>query len=220
MVDLGVLHALLALRVVEELEHFVERGLRIVENVGERLSVTIREELLSGDQLRLLHGIRHAKIARGDIVGAKIVGASPTLCIPQRAGLPRSRLLREGPDRGPVWDLRVGGRGSCGPWSEPRAGRRAPPPATRRRPGAPKLARHMGDVAAWICMTLATKGEVMARTSALQLSWNSTSAPTGKGTEARPGHAGRKLIFPGVCAVRSVRPTKQSVPTDRVRSCG
>lgn len=30
-----------------------------------------------------------------------------------------------------------------------------------------ELARHMGDVAAWTCMTLATKGEVMARTSAL-----------------------------------------------------
>jgi hypothetical protein len=47
MVDLGVLHPVLALGIVEELEHLVEGGARIVDDVGERLSVTIREELLS-----------------------------------------------------------------------------------------------------------------------------------------------------------------------------
>ncbi len=64
MVDFGVLHPLLTSRIVEELEHLVERGVRIVEDVGERLSMTIREELLSRDQHGRLHGLSAFIICR------------------------------------------------------------------------------------------------------------------------------------------------------------
>jgi hypothetical protein len=36
-----------------------------------------------------------------------------------------------------------------------------------RRRARPDLARHTGEATAWTCMALATKGDVMARTSAL-----------------------------------------------------
>jgi hypothetical protein len=49
MVQFRFFHTALAIRIGEELEHGIEGLFRIVDDVGERLPLPIRQELLSGD---------------------------------------------------------------------------------------------------------------------------------------------------------------------------